>query len=51
MKTMKKIKTKYGLITTAIAILHWAYYGMTILMVIITQKHGFLERKSMETLR
>ena len=42
---MKKIKTKYGLITTAIAILHWAYYGMTILMVIINAETWFFGTK------
>lgn len=39
------MKIKYGLITTAMAILHWVYYGMAISIVIINAETWFFGTK------
>lgn len=39
------MKSKYQIITTAIASLHWIYYGMTILIVIINAETWFFGTK------
>ena len=39
------MKTKYKIILIAVAILHWIYYGLTILMVIINAETWFFGTK------
>ena len=39
------MKTKYQIITTSIASLHWIYYGLTILIVIINAETWFFGTK------
>ena len=40
-----KMKTKYKIILIAVASLHWIYYGLTILMVIINAETWFFGTK------
>ncbi len=39
------MRTKYHIITTAIASLHWIYYGMTILITLINAETWFFGTK------
>ena len=39
------MKTRYQIITTVVASLHWIYYGLTILIVIINAETWFFGTK------